>query len=341
MNEHLIAAVVEACVVSSEVAHSIIEGKPSLVNVTKLVCGAPLPLEEKARLLEMLCPLPGFLENRGTELTPSITPPDQLAAHLRAINELALIADDEFLCLYQYWRSEDSPYGKDGADLAGIFPSYQDALDWIARYRAYEEIDIDSHLISFYLEKWRRAKTTEEHIRFEKLDTFYFVGDRVCYAQRNHLHESGLWWKRAQPWNFEANVRMPFAAGDLIRFSPCPVSGDMFAVVIEPECEELTDCCFPQILYRDQDGYLQIAAFKHLGTRVRGTLAFSPIYTAQCVADSADIADEVLLTVASCLHDDATRGRRLWDALNDINCWGSKYDGISELVLWGTLLSSL
>ena len=91
-------------------------------------------------------------------------------------------------------------------------------------------------------------------------------------------------------------------------------------MIVEPEREDVTDCCWPQVLYRNAKGHFDLCALKHL-VRGEATLhRYSPLYNIrklEALTNEAK-ADPALLEAAALLDRSAEKGRELWNTLNDV-----------------------
>lgn len=304
--------VLDACMPSEDMARFLTDNPPSPHVLVELVRDAPVPLSTKIEAFEALTPCsPSEPEDVHSAV-------HQLAEHRRAFEEATTISDDEFLCLLDC--CELTPDDEWDEDFSGVFASIDDALAWIAAY--YNQPDDLNPSIPhwFVLEKWRQERSKTGKRGFSAPYTFYLIDDEVCYFEKNHFDAAYHYWRREREPFSDLNLRTPYAAGDIVAFHCRPFSEEHVAVIVEPEREDITDCCWPQILYRNAKGHFDLCALKHL---VRGEAAlhrYSSLYNIRRLDDPADKTgvDPTLLEAAALLGGSAEKGGELWDALHDV-----------------------
>lgn len=307
-----LAKLLNMCMPSEDMTRFLADNPPSLRALIELVRDAPIPLRTKVQAFETLAPFdprsPGDIRSTA----------HQLAEHRRAFEEATTISDDEYLCLLDC--CELTPDDEWDEDFSGVFASIDDALAWIAAY--YNQPDDLNPSIPhwFVLEKWRQERGNNSRRTFTNPYTFYLIDDEVCYFEKNRFDAAYHYWRREHEPFSDLNLRTPYAAGDIVAFHCRPFSEEHVAVIVEPEREDVTDCCWPQVLYRNAKGHFDLCALKHL---VRGEAAlhrYSPLYNIRRLDDPASEAkvNPALLEAAALLDGSAEKGRELWNTLNDV-----------------------
>ena len=307
-----LAKILNTCMPSEDMARFLADNPPSPHVLVELVRDAPVPLLTKIDAFETLIPCsPSEPEDARSAV-------HQLAEHRRALEEAITISDDEFLCLLDC--CELTPDDEWDEDLSGVFASIDDALAWIAAY--YDQPDDLNPSIPhwFVLEKWRQERGNNGRRTFTNPYTFYLIDGEVCYFEKNRFDDACHCWRREHEPFGDLNLRTPYAAGDVVAFHCKPFAEEYVAVIMEPEREDVTDCCWPQVLYRNAKGHFDLCALKHL-VRGEATLhRYSPLYNIRRLDDPANEAkaDPALLETAVLLDGSAERGRELWNTLNDV-----------------------
>ena len=201
-----------------------------------------------------------------------------------------------------------------------MFASINDALAWIAAY--YNQPDDLNPSIPhwFVLEKWRQERGNNSRRTFTNPYTFYLIDSEVCYFEKNFFDAAYHYWRREREPFSDLNLRTPYAAGDIVAFHCRPFTEEYVAVIVEPEREDVTDCCWPQVLYRNAKGHFDLCALKHLARGEAALHRYSPLYNIRRLDDPANEAnaDSALLETAALLNGSAEKGGELWGALHDV-----------------------
>ena len=304
--------VLDACMPSEDMTRFLADNPPSPHVLVELVRDAPVPLSTKIEAFEALTPCSPS-EPEGVRSAVH-----QLAEHRRAFEEATTISDDELLCLLDC--CELTPDDEWDEDFSGVFASIDDALAWIAAY--YNQPDDLNPSIPhwFVLEKWRQERGNNSRRTFTNPYTFYLIDSEVCYFEKNYFDAAYHYWRREREPFSDLNLRTPYAAGDIVAFRCRPFTEEYVAVIVEPEREDVTDCCWPQVLYRNAKGHFDLCALKHLARGEAALHRYSPLYNIRRLDDPANEAnaDSALLETAALLNGSAERGRELWNALNDV-----------------------
>lgn len=307
-----LAKILNTCMPSEDMVRFLANNPPSPHVLVELVRDAPVPLSTKIEAFEALTPCsPSEPEDARSAV-------HQLAEHRRAFEEATTISDDEFLCLLDC--CELTPDDEWDEDFSGVFASIDDALAWIAAYFNQPD-DLNPSIPHwFVLEKWRQERGNNSRRTFTNPYTFYLIDSEICYFEKNRFDAAYHYWRREHEPFSDLNLRTPYAAGDIVAFHCRPFSEEHVAVIVEPEREDVTDCCWLQVLYRNAKGHFDLCALKHL---VRGEAAlhrYSPLYNIRRLDDPADKTgvDPTLLEAAALLGGSAEKGGELWDALHDV-----------------------
>ncbi len=311
-----LAKILNTCMPSEDMARFLAHNPPSLHALVELVRDAPVPLHAKIGTLETLAP---FDQRRTGDVRSAV---HQLAEHRRALMEATTISDDEFLCLLDC--CELTPDDEWDEDFSGVFASINDALAWIATYYDQPD-DLDPSIPHwFVLEKWRQEHGNNGRRTFTNPYTFYLIDGEVCYYEKNRFDDACHCWRREHEPFSDLNLRTPYTAGDIVAFHCRPFTEECVAVIVEPEREDVTDCCWPQVLYRNAKGHFDLCALKHLARGEAALHRYSPLYNIRKLEAPAGEAnvDPALLETAALLNESAERGRKLWNALNDVQTHG-------------------
>lgn len=309
-----LAKILNTCMPSEDMARFLTDNPPSPQALVELIRDAPVPLRTKVEAFEALGPydpsLPGDVRSAA----------HQLAEHRRALEEATTIGDDEFLCLLDC--GELTPDDEWDEDFSGVFASINDALAWISAYYNQPD-DLDPSIPHwFVLEKWRQERSNNNGRSFSNPYTFYLIDNEVCYFEKNRFDDACHCWRREHAPFGDLNLRTPYAAGDIVVFHCRPFTEEYVAVVVEPEREDVTDCCWPQILYRNAKGHFDLCALKHLARGEAALHRYSPLYNIRRLEAPANEAeakvDPALLEAVALLDGSAERGSELWNALNDV-----------------------
>ncbi len=307
-----LAKILNSCMSSEDIARFLADNPPSPHALVELVRDAPVPLRTKVDGFEALVPY----DSSHPEDAHSAV--HQLAEHRRALGEATTIGDDEFLCLLDC--CELTPDDEWDEDFSGVFTSVEDSLAWIAAYYDQPD-DLDPSIPHwFVLEKWRQERGKDSGRAFTNPYTFYLIDDEICYYEKNRFDDACHCWRREHEPFSDLNLRTPYAAGDIVTFHCRPFTEEYVAVIVEPEREDVTDCCWPQVLYRNTQGHFELCALKHLVRGEAGHLRYSPLYNIRKLNGPTGkaVVDPTLLEAAALLDGSAEKGRELWDALHDV-----------------------
>ena len=309
-----LAKILDTCMPSEDMARFLADNPPSPRALIELVRGAPVPPRTKIDAFEALAP---YDQDRPGDARSAL---HQLSEHRRALAEAATVSDDEFLCLLDC--CELTPDDDWDEDFSGVFASINDALAWISAYYDQPD-DLDPSIPHwFVLEKWHQERSNNDRRTFSNPYTFYLIGGEVCYFEKNRFDNACHYWRREHEPFGDLNLRTPYAAGDIVTFHSRPFTEECVAVVVEPERGDVTDCCWPQVLYRNAKGHFNLCALKHLARGEAALHRYSPLYNIRRLEAPANEAeakvDPALLEAAALLDGSAEKGRELWNTLNNV-----------------------
>lgn len=223
--------IISACGFSEEMESYLIGCKHNDCEMIEIILGAPLPLTEKRKLLELLN-------------TPDSEGYDDVSKCIREFDD-ALAAlklkDGEIFTLSECWYDDDIL--DENKSFAEPFLSFQAAVEYIEKMieEETEDLDdIDEYICWTEITKWISVGEG----KMKDVYTYTFVGNEIHYFKRigNLPRDSYRGYKSS----LDLNLPIPFKPGVIVTLNSLPFRPVKQAVLLEVDNR---DCCGVQILY--------------------------------------------------------------------------------------------
>lgn len=223
--------IISACGFSEEMECYLTGCKLNDYNMLDIILGAPLPLTEKRKLLELLN-TPG--SDGYADVSKCIREFDDALAALELKNS-------EIFTLSECWYDDDILDEKKA--FAEPFLSFQAAAEYIKKLieEETEDIDdIDEYICWTEITKWIPAGKG----KMKDVYTYTFVGNEIHYFKRigNLPRDSYRGYKSS----LDLDLPIPFQPGDIVTLNSLPFRAVKGAVLLEVEN---WNCCGVQMLY--------------------------------------------------------------------------------------------
>jgi len=98
----------------------------------------------------------------------------------------------------------------------------------------------------------------------------------------------------------DPSFRVPYKSGDVVLVDMQPYYTPFPVVITNTEWEDMVDCCYPQVVYINEDGQLKTNALKHLPYKYP---RYSPLYRLIKYNDTLEGKYEPLQVIADMLTD--------------------------------------
>ena len=291
--------IISACGFSEEMERYLIGCKHNDYEMIEIILGAPLPLTEKRKLLELL----------NTQDNEEY---DDVAECIREFDD-ALAAlelkDGEIFTLSECWYDDDILDEKKA--FAEPFLSFQAAEEYIKKLieEETEDLDdIDEYVCWTEITKWLPVGDG----KMKDVYSYTFVGNEIHYFKRigNIPRDSYRGYKSS----LDLILPIPFKPGDIVTLNCLPFRPVKQAVLLEVDNR---DCCGVQILYPRKnkitgDIVWETGALKH-GDGWEGYFPMlSPLYRLSKYEGELSGEERILKDVQKLIYQNEETGRKLW-----------------------------
>lgn len=294
-------------------------------EIVDIICGAPVPLEEKIRWMARL----SKRENLYAEIIwQCLKSPDRQEAGRvaeyaiedsfsvmdgqirRALRELHAKPGELFL-LIEAWYDEE---WKDEKNDSGIpFLTFEKALEYIRR--DIQECELDESCTCWYrLEKWAPDASGGLAQRY----TYWLWMDRVLYFEEQKGSSVDPDYYQAVTTRFSGdgrhlNLPIPFHAGDIVTVDCRPFKPLQYAILLE--IGDNADCCCVQALCSTDTDKWIVGALKHGSLFIHNGFCLSPLYRLEPCSQPPVEKETLLDAVREYIAGAEEKGARLWEAL--------------------------
>ena len=291
--------IISACGFSEEMECYLIGCKLNDYNMLDIILGAPLPLTEKRKLLELLN-TPG--SDGYADVSKCIREFDDALAALELKNS-------EIFTLSECWYDDDILDEKKA--FAEPFLSFQVAAEYIKKLieEETEDIDdIDEYICWTEITKWIPAGKG----KMKDVYTYTFVGNEIHYFKRigNLPRDSYRGYKSS----LDLDLPIPFQPGDIVTLNSLPFRAVKGAVLLEVEN---WNCCGVQMLYLrknriNRKTIWKTGALKH-GDGWEGYFPMlSSLYSLSKYEGELSGEERILKDVQKHIYQNEENGRKLW-----------------------------
>lgn len=291
--------IIFACGFSEEMVCYLIGCKLNDYNMLDIILGAPLPLTEKRKLLELLNTPDS---DEYADVSDCIREFDDALAALELKN-------GEIFTLSEYWYDDDIL--DENRSFAEPFLSFQAAAEYIKKLieEETEDIDdIDEYICWTEITKWIPVGEG----KMKDVYTYTFVGNEIHYFKRigNLPRDSYRGYKSS----LDLNLPIPFKPGDIVTLNCLPFRPVKQAVLLEVDNR---DCCGVQILYPRKnkitgDIVWETGALKH-GDGWEGYFPMlSSLYRLSKYEGELSGEERILKDVQKLIYQNEETGRKLW-----------------------------
>ena len=292
--------IISACGFSEEMERYLIGCKLNDYIALDIILGAPLPLTEKRKLLELLNTPDS---DEYADVSDCIREFDDALAALE-------LKDGEIFTLSECWYDDDILDEKKA--FAEPFLSFQAAAEYIKKLieEETEDIDdIDEYVCWTEITKW--IPIVEGKMRAVYFYTF--VGNEIHYFKRigNLPRDSYRGYKSS----LDLNLPIPFKPGDIVTLNCLPFRPVKQAVLLEVDNR---DCCGVQILYPRKnkitgDIVWETGALKHGHGWERFFPMLSSLYRLSKYAGELTEEEHILKDVQKHIYQNEEHGKKLWE----------------------------
>lgn len=291
--------IISACGFSEEMECYLIGCKLNDYNMLDIILGAPLPLTEKRKLLELLN-TPG--SDGYADVSKCIREFDDALAALELKNS-------EMFTLSECWYDDDILDEKKA--FAEPFLSFQAAAEYIKKLIEEETEyidDIDEYICWTEITKWIPAGKG----KMKDVYTYTFVGNEIHYFKRigNLPRDSYRGYKSS----LDLDLPIPFQPGDIVTLNSLPFRAVKGAVLLEVEN---WNCCGVQMLYLcknriNRKTIWKTGALKH-GDGWEGYFPMlSSLYRLSKYEGELSGEERILKDVQKRIYQNEETGRKLW-----------------------------
>ena len=291
--------IIFACGFSEEMECYLIGCKLNDYNMLDIILGAPLPLTEKRKLLELL---------NTPDSDEYADVPDCIREFDDALAALEL-KNGEIFTLSEYWYDDDIL--DENRSFAEPFLSFQAAAEYIKKLieEETEDLDdIDEYVCWTEITKWLPVGDG----KMKDVYSYTFVGNEIHYFKRigNIPRDSYRGYKSS----LDLNLPIPFKPGDIVTLNCLPFRPVKQAVLLEVDNR---DCCGVQMLYPRKnkitgDIVWETGALKH-GDGWEGYFPMlSSLYRLSKYEGELSGEERILKDVQKLIYQNEETGRKLW-----------------------------
>lgn len=298
--------IINSCILSDEMKEYLKIQELSDYQLTCIIAGSLLKLEEKMKLYELI---------DDTDDDYHLSARQFYDETEKAIAEFEL-KPGEILALHECWYDYDILDENRG--FSEPFTTYEAAIKYLKELIADEEWD-ETTLCWTMLEKWVPKGNGE----MENTYKYYLINDEIVYFERKDSSH-GFW---GYVNSLSLNLPIPFMVGDIVTLNSIPFAPPKQAILIEVEN---VDCCGVQILYRLENGLWETGALKHGDGWENDFPMLSTLYRLSKFDGELKDEDKLMLEVQEYVRKDEKNGKTLWNAFfhNEIRI--EKNNGATE-----------
>ena len=241
---------------------------------------------------------------------------------MKAINALE-VGQGELIYRKSVWDEQPVLYEEHEQGIAP-FSSLKAALEDLRFEMRSEEWDDDSPCWSV-LEKWRLAKSGT----WKNPYAYCAIGDEIVFFEKRRYDAKEHCWRASDKtyrgdFTGRLNVRTPFKTGDIVTFDCRPFAPLAHGLILLPEKDSYTDCCFPRALVRcagyrteqHEDPWCELSV-KHGGGLHISMPGYSPLYCMEVWDGDLPEEEQVLLEVQKWLDGNQEKGEALAEAMSE------------------------
>lgn len=228
--------------------HLMSSGGISEWTFNDIICGAPISLEEKMKLISEYMDI---YRTDGGVLSDTY---EEMEEALAALNRLSDRENGSgMLYLFAEWYDTDVFIEK--SSPAGMFSSVESALEYIKNEDRMEQEDAagdeDDRTGDWYrLELWIKNSAGYMEQKYE----YYIVNGHICWFNEMKVvaqdHGNKYYLPKKTKYSCgmtDLNLSTPFCCGDIVRID-CRPFGPLFDAMILEDHDQF-DCCLPTILF--------------------------------------------------------------------------------------------
>ena len=292
--------IISACGFSEEMERYLIGDEPNDFQMIGIIFGAPLPLTEKRKLLELLN-------------TPDSKVFDIVSECIREFdNALAALElkNGEIFTLSEYWYDDDIL--DENRSFAEPFLSFQAAAEYIKKLieEETEDMEDDEEYVCWTeITKWIPVGEG----KMKDAYSYTFVGNEIHYFKR--LGETRRDRFEGYKSSLDLDLPIPFQPGDIVTLNSLPFRPVKQAVLLEVDNR---DCCGVQILYPRKnkitgDTVWETGALKH-GHGWEGFFPMlSSLYRLSKYEGKLSGEERLLKDVQKLIYQNEENGKKLWE----------------------------
>ena len=277
--------IIDSCGFSYEMRKYLKTQKLNSNQLTGIIAGALLTLEEKMRLYQLMDDSDDYYLSAKQFYDETE----------KAIAELNL-KSGEIFTMRECWYDEDILDEK--WEFSEPFTTFDVAMKYLKELIKDEEWD-ETTLCWTMLEKW----VPNNDGTMKNTYTYYLVNDEIMYFEREDF--------RGYVSSMSLNLPIPFKVGDIVTLNSIPFAPTKQAILLEVEN---TDCCGVQMLYRLENGLWETGALKHGHGWEHGFPMLSTLYRLSKFEGELKDEDKLMLEVQEYVRKDEKNGKALWDA---------------------------
>lgn len=314
-------------------------------EIAAIICGAPVPLEEKGRWMARLSERESLYieavrqclkspDRQNAGLLAEYAIEDSFCAQAgqirRALRELHAKPGELFL-LVEAWYDEELKDEK--VDSGTPFPTFEKAIGYIRR--DIQECELDESCTCWYrLEKW----VPDASGGFVQRYVYWLWMDQVIYfeEQKNSLTEPAYYEAVTTRFSDDGqhlNLPIPFHAGDVVTVDCRPFKPLQYAVLLE--IGDNTDCCCVQALCSTETDRWIVGALKHGSLFFHSGFCLSPLYRLEPCSQPPLEKEALLDAVRDYIAGAEEKGVRLWEAL--VRQEESRLEGLTENTVYSAI----
>ena len=286
--------IINACGFSDEMKEYLKMQKLSNYELTCIIAGSLLKLEEKMKLYKLI-------NFEDIYYYYHISPKEFYDESEKAIAEIKL-KNGEILTLHECWYDYDILDEKQ--EFTKMFTSYEAAIKYLKDLIADEEWD-ENTLCWTMLEKWVPKGDGTMEITY----TYYLINDEIVYFERENNPSAFCGYVSS----LNLNLPIPFMVGDIVTLNSIPFVPPKQAILLEVKN---MDCCGVQILYRLENGLWETGALKHGRGWEQNFLMLSTLYRLSKFDGELKEEDKLMFEVQEYVRKNEENGKTLCNSIS-------------------------